>query len=85
MFNTVLQVAKPGRERRLTDSYRTVPDQELESLLETETDCPAIKKVANSKCPVLAAACLVSKASVEHSHTDFICLRCLDTVEAEFE
>lgn len=58
MFNPILQVAKPGRERRLTDSYRAVPDRELESLLETETDCPAIKKVANSKCPVLAAACL---------------------------
>lgn len=56
MFSPILQVAKPGRERRRTQ-LQNCTDRELESLLETEADCPAIKQGANSKCPVLAAAC----------------------------
>lgn len=48
MFSPVLQVTKSGRER-LMHSYKTVSSLEFESLLEAETDCSAVKKVADSK------------------------------------
>jgi hypothetical protein len=88
MLSTILQVAKPDIRRRLTHRYKTVPHLELESLLETETDCPATQKVANnSRCPAWACFLfLLVKFQKSTTMLTLYCLCCLDTVvKAEFE